>query len=62
MADEFTSLMHYEFFADEYTRDEFMALDAYSRIRNGEDKDTVLRKNGITAEFYDANIERILLI
>lgn len=58
--DEFTTLMHYEFFADEYTRDEFMAMDAYARIRDGEDKDTVLKENGITAEFYDANIERIL--
>jgi len=60
MAEEFTSLMHYEFLADEYTRDEVMALDAYVRIRDGEDKETVLKKNGITAAFYDANIERIL--
>ena len=52
--------MHYEFFADEYTREEFMALDAYGRIRDGEDKDTVLKQNGISAEFYNANIERIL--
>ena len=60
MAEEFTSLMHYEFLADEYTRDEVMALDAYVRIRDGEDKETDLKKNGITAAFYDANIERIL--
>ena len=62
MADEFTTLMHYEFLSDEYTPEEFMALDAYARIRDGEDKDTVLKKNGISAAFYDANIERILKI
>lgn len=60
MAEEFTTLMHYEFLADEYTLEEFMALDAYARIQGGEDKDAVLKKNGITASFYDANIERIL--
>lgn len=62
MADEFTTLMHYEFLSDEYTLEEFMALDAYARIQDGEDKDTVLKKNGISAAFYDANIERILKI
>ena len=60
MAEEFTSLMHYEFLSDEYTRDEVMALDAYVRIQRGENKDAVLKKNGISAAYYDANIERIL--
>ena len=61
MNDELTTLMHYEFFEDEYTKEEFLCLGVYGAIQGGMKKEDALKKYGIEERFYNQNIERILL-
>ena len=61
MKDEFTDLMHSEFFTDPDEKKKILIMSAFSRIRRGEPKSSVLQRLGLTEKEYDGNVGRVFL-
>jgi hypothetical protein len=60
MKDEFTSEMHADFlYEDGWTALDVKVLTAYANILKGIPKPEACKRNGITVEQYDENIERV---
>ena len=60
MKPELTALEHGELLGDEISHDDLMAMAVWADIVNGKDKQIALRDHGISEDFYNANIERVL--
>lgn len=60
MKEELTTLMHSEFFDNKDEKLEILIMGAFSRIRKGEDKKSVLQSLGLTEQEYDSNLKRVL--
>lgn len=60
MEDELTTEMHWEFMEDEMTREEFLVMAVCGAMNRGLTKAEALKKYGISEEFFDANVERVL--
>ena len=58
--DELSTEMHYEFMEDSVSREDFMVYAASGAIAKGESKEDACKKYGITTDFYDENIQRVL--
>lgn len=59
MAEELTTFMHEEFLGDEIDHNDIMVMAVFgAKRRIGLDK--ALEEYGITKEFYEANIKRVL--
>lgn len=63
MKDEFTTEMHADFLAaDGWTLLDVKVLSAFANILKGIPKSEACKKNGITVEQYDENIERVKML
>ena len=60
MEDELTTEMHWEFMEDEMTREDFLVMAVCGAMNRGLTKAEALKKYGISEEFFDANVERVL--
>ena len=60
MAEELTTKMHYEFVEGEISKRDFDIMSVYGAISRGVPKQEALDEHGMSAEEYDANIERVL--
>ena len=60
MAEELTTEMHYEFFEGRVTKEDFLIASVYGAIRRGIKKNDALKQHGLTEDFYDRNIHRVL--
>lgn len=53
MKEELTTKMHAEFFGDEYTAEEWAAMDVFGALRRGEPLEDALKRNNLTAKRYE---------
>ena len=60
MEDELTTEMHWEFMEDEMTREDFLVMAVCGAMNRGMTKADALKKYGISEEFFDANVDRVL--
>ena len=60
MKDEFTTVMHFELFDGRVSREEFMVAAVYGAINRGMTKEEACTTYGITTDFYDKNVERVI--
>lgn len=60
MKDELTTSMHEELLGDEIPHDDLMCMAVYGAMKRGVTKTDALKSYGISEEFYDANIERVM--
>ena len=60
MEDELTTEMHWEFMEDEMTREDFLVMAVCGAMNRGSTKAEALKKYGISEEFFDANVDRVL--
>lgn len=59
--DELTTEMHYDLHFEGFvSKKDFYCAAIYGAIRGGESKANALKRYGISEDYYDANIERIL--
>ena len=58
--DELTTLMHEEFIGHEISHEDFMVMAVYGAMKRGISKEQALAKYGITEEFYDENVDRVI--
>lgn len=56
--EELTTDMQYEFVDDEISYIDFCTLAVYGAMNRGLTKEEALKRYNMTAEYYDANIER----
>ena len=61
MKDELTTEMHWEFMEDEMTREDFLVMAVRGAMNRGATKTEALKKYGLTEEFFDANVERVMM-
>ena len=59
MKDEFTTLMHTEFFHDEEEITDILVMTAFSRIKKGEEKDDVLKSLHLAGDIYESRYDSI---
>lgn len=60
MKDELTTEMHWEFMADEMTREDFLVIAVRGAMNRGATKAEALKKYGLSEEYFDANYERVM--
>lgn len=60
MQDELTTEMHWEFMADEMTREDFLVMAVVGAMNKSATKANALKKYGLTEEFFDSNLERVM--
>lgn len=61
MKDEFTTRMHAELLGDEIPLEDLLIMDTHVRVlKYDEDLAEACKSNGITVEFYKANIDRVM--
>ena len=60
MKDELTTEMHWEFLEGEMPREDFLVMAVVGAMNRGASKADALKKNGLSAEFFDANVERVM--
>ena len=61
MKDELTTEMHWEFMEDEMTREDFLVMAVRGAMNRGATKTEALNKYGLSEEFFDANVERVMM-
>ena len=62
MKEELTAEMHYDFWSDKMTREQFMTIAVRGAMNKGESKTEACKRFGITEEFYDKNFPSIFKI
>ena len=60
MQDEFTTEMHWEFMEGEMTREDFLVMATVGAMNRGATKAEALKKHGLSEEYFDANVERVM--
>lgn len=60
MKDELTTEMHWEFMANEMTREDFLVMAVVGAMNRGATKVEALKKYGLSEEYFDANYERVM--
>ena len=60
LKDEFTTLMHTEFFHDEEEITDILVMTAFSRIKKGEEKDDVLKSLNLAGDIYQTRYDSII--
>lgn len=60
MKDELTTEMHWEFMADEMSREDFLVMAVVGAMNRGATKSEALKKYGLSEEYYDENYERVM--
>lgn len=60
MNPELSAEQHFELMGDEISHDDLMVMAVWADITNGKKKQEALRAHGITEDFYDQNVERVL--
>jgi hypothetical protein len=60
MPDELTTFMHEELIGNEIPHNDLMVMAVFGAMRRGIPKQDALKKYGITEEFYDNNLKRVL--
>lgn len=61
MAEELTTAMHCEFIGDEIDSSDLEVMAVYGAMKRGLTKQEALAQYQMTEEFYDSNIDRVLL-
>ena len=62
MQDEFTTEMHWEFMEGEMTREDFLVMAVVGAMNRGATKAQALKKYGLSEEYFDANVERVMML
>lgn len=57
---ELTAKDHFDLIGDEIPYEDLMIMAVWVKINRGVEKKVALEKHGITEEFYEANVERVL--
>ena len=60
MQDELTTEMHWEFLEGEMPREDFLVIAVVGAMNRGSTKAEALKMYGLSAEFFDANVERVM--
>lgn len=60
LKDEFTTEMHADMLSCEMSREDVMVMGVYGAMRRGYTKEEALAKYGLTEEFYDKNVRRVI--
>lgn len=60
MQDELTTEMHWEFMQDEMTGEDFLVMAVCGAMNRGSTKAEALKKYGLSEEYFDANVKRVL--
>ena len=60
MKEEFTTAMHEELIGKEISHRDLLVAGVFGAIRRGIPKKEALKKYGISEDFYDSNIKRVL--
>lgn len=60
MKDELTTEMHWEFMQDEMTREDFLVMATVGAMNRGATKADALKMHGLSEEYFDANVERVM--
>ena len=60
MQDELTAEMHWEFLEGEMTREEFLVMAVVGAMNGGTSKADALKKYGLSEEYFDENVERVM--
>lgn len=57
---ELSAREHAELIGSEIPYSDLMVMAVWADVNNGENIDAALKKHGISEEFYDENVDRVL--
>ncbi len=58
--EELTSEMHGEFMCETMSKEDYNVMCAFAAIRGGQSKSAALKRFGLSEDFYDKNVDRVL--
>jgi hypothetical protein len=61
MQDELTTEMHWEFMQGEMTREDFLVMAVRGAMNRGATKAEALKKYSLSEEYFDSNVERVMM-
>lgn len=60
MEDEFSTLDHADMLRDEMSREDVLVMAVFAQIRRGISLEQACKNNGISEEYYLANVDRVI--
>lgn len=60
LSPELTAKEAAELIGSEIPYSDLMVMAVWADVNNGKDKQTALKKHGLTEDFYDENVDRVL--